>query len=108
MLVLSTHGARSGLTRDVALLYYRQGSDFYVVASNGGRAEHPAWLANVRAHPTVRVRVGGDRFCGAAHVLDAHERDVIWSTLVRAYPGWAHYQTLTTRVIEVVTITCGA
>src|SRR5271154_1590532 len=66
MLLLETRGRRSGVTRSVTLLYLEQATNFYVVASNGGRPDHPEWLLNVIAQPDVTVQVGARRFAAIA------------------------------------------
>lgn len=105
VLLLTTTGRRTGKRRTTPLLYDRDGDDYVVVASNGGRPHHPAWLHNVRNDPEVAVQVGRHRWRGTATVLDAEQRARLWSRLVDFYPGWAHYQTLTDRPIAVVVLT---
>ncbi len=105
-MVLMTHrGAKSGQLRQTLIQYMPDGDNIVVVGSNGGREKHPAWLHNVRANPDVEVLVRGKRFATHAHVLTAEERQAIWPRLDAFYPGYSHYQTLTDRKIEVVTLT---
>jgi deazaflavin-dependent oxidoreductase (nitroreductase family) len=102
MLLMTTIGAKTGKQRETLIQYYPQGRDMIVVASNGGRDNHPAWLFNLRANPEVDVLVRAGRLHTKAHVLTAEEREAIWPDLDAFYPGYAHYQTLTSRQIEVV------
>lgn len=102
MLLLTSTGAKSGLARTNAVLYMEHGGHYFIVASNGGRPTHPNWLHNVRRHPHVTVQAGAKRFEATAHVLDADERSHVWPRLTAFYPGWAHYETLTTRTLQVV------
>ena len=96
---MEVRGRKSGLTRSVTLLYYEKDGVFYVVASNGGRPEHPAWLFNVRQNPGVTVQVGARRFTAVARVVPSTDEPGRWSELVRHYGGWADYQKLTNRTI---------
>jgi deazaflavin-dependent oxidoreductase (nitroreductase family) len=107
-MLMTTTGAKSGLPREILIQYYPQGDDMVVVASNGGRDNHPAWLHNVRKNPRVEVRLGGKRIETTAHVLTEADRDALWPTLTAWYPGYAHYQTLTDRRIELVRLTPAA
>ncbi len=50
ILLLMTTGAKSGRRRSTPLLYFRQGDQIVVLASNGGQPRHPAWFYNLRAH----------------------------------------------------------
>jgi deazaflavin-dependent oxidoreductase (nitroreductase family) len=102
MLILTSIGRRSGIARSNALLYLQREGHYFVVASNGGRASNPSWLYNVRDEPKVKVQAGSKKFDATAHVLDAHERAAMWPVLTTFYPGWAHYETLTTRDLQVI------
>lgn len=102
MLILTSSGRRSGVARSNALLYLEREGHYYVVASNGGRARNPSWIYNVRHEPNVKVQAGAKRFDATAHVLDADERSVLWPVLITFYPGWAHYETLTSRALQVI------
>jgi deazaflavin-dependent oxidoreductase (nitroreductase family) len=102
MLLMEVRGRKSGLTRSVTLLYYEKDGVYYVVASNGGRPEHPEWLLNVRQNPDVTVQVGAKRFTAVARVVPSTNEPERWQELVRHYGGWADYQKLTERTIAFV------
>jgi deazaflavin-dependent oxidoreductase (nitroreductase family) len=102
MLILTSTGRKSGVTRSNALLYLEHEGCYYVVASNGGRANNPNWLFNVRQEPNVKVQAGSKKFTATAHELDSEERAAMWPLLTNFYPGWVHYETLTTRVLQVI------
>ena len=55
-LLLHTVGAKTGLARTNTLSYYRDGSDYLVVASNGGDRRAPGWYHNLKARPDVAHR----------------------------------------------------
>jgi deazaflavin-dependent oxidoreductase (nitroreductase family) len=50
----------------------------------------------------VKVQAGSKKFDATAHVLDPDERSAMWTILTTFYPGWAHYETLTTRALQVI------
>jgi deazaflavin-dependent oxidoreductase (nitroreductase family) len=102
ILLLSTVGRRSGQPRTTPLLYLRDGEDFVVVGSNGGRPEPPAWFLNLQADPKVTVRDGRRTLSVVAETVSAEERSELWSRLHEFYPGWSHYQTLTARPLPVI------
>lgn len=99
MVLLEVRGRKTGRAHSVTLLCYQKGDVFYVVASNGGRPEHPEWLLNVRQNPDVTVQVGARRFGAAARVIPSTDDPERWNELVRYYDGWADYQKLTDRTI---------
>lgn len=101
MLLFEARGRKSG-RRAVTLLYWQKGDVMYVVASNGGRREHPEWLLNVRAHPEVSVQIGATRFAAIAHEIPSTNDPELWRDLVQHYRGWGDYRQITQRTISVV------
>jgi deazaflavin-dependent oxidoreductase (nitroreductase family) len=91
-LLLMTHtGARSGRAYVTPLLYFSEGEDVVVIASNYGRERHPAWLANVRANPEVRLQARGRAGRYRARVAEGAERDRLFGLakqLTRAYASY--------------------
>ncbi len=70
-LVLHTIGAKSGLVRDIPLMYCPEPPDrILIVGSNFGRPDHPAWTLNLLAHPDAAVTVKGRRFDVRAELID--------------------------------------
>lgn len=102
ILLLHSHGAKTGVRRTAPLPYFRAESDLVVVASNSAQAKHPAWYYNVRAKPDVELQVGRERFKASARVLEGAERRAAWALIVALQPRYAHYQTLTEREIPLV------
>jgi deazaflavin-dependent oxidoreductase (nitroreductase family) len=102
MLLLEVRGRKTGLTRSVTLLYFEKDQRYYVVASNGGRPEHPEWLLNVRQNPEVTVQVGARRFGANARAILSTDDPALWNELVNHYGGWGDYQLLTKRTISFV------
>src|SRR5512135_2336880 len=75
ILLMWSTGATSGLERRAILTYSRDGEDL-VVASASGADHDPAWIANVRKQPRVRLEVAGETFDATAAVeASGPERD---------------------------------
>jgi len=92
VVLLTTTGARTGQVRTHPVLGFSDGRALIVLASNYGRARHPAWYHNLKAHPRGAVTVGG-----ASHPVDAHEvtgqqRDRCIEHAAARYPGFLVYQ----------------
>jgi deazaflavin-dependent oxidoreductase (nitroreductase family) len=105
MLLLTTVGRKTGQSRTNPLLYLADGPNYVVVGSNGGRPQPPAWILNLTASPEVQLQVGRRRFAAEARRLAETEKSVMWPRLIAHYPGWAHYQLLTERELQVVVLT---
>lgn len=104
-LLLDHVGRKSGTSFTVPLLYVRDGADLVVVASQGGRPEHPQWYRNLVANPDTHVQVGAERSAVRAAVADAGERDRLWPKLVDAYADFDTYQSWAEREIPVIVLT---
>ena len=50
-LLLNCRGAKSGLLREVPLLYVPEGEDVVLIGSNGGKTVAPAWCHNLCHEP---------------------------------------------------------
>lgn len=90
-LVLFTTGARSGLQRETPLACLPGDGGWYVVGSNYGQATHPAWTANLLAHPDAAVAFEGQRLDVTARLLDAGEKRAVWPRLTAAWPNYDRY-----------------
>ena len=104
-LLLTTTGRKSGRPRTTALFYLADGDRQLLVASYAGDARHPQWYLNLQAHPEVTVQVGGEVRKATATLVTGAERAGLWPRLVENWPGYADYQTRTTRELPVVALT---
>ncbi|MDP9454588.1 MAG: nitroreductase family deazaflavin-dependent oxidoreductase [Actinobacteria bacterium] len=102
VLLLTTNGRKTGRERTVPLLYFRDGEDLVLVASNGGTASHPTWWLNLRANPVATVEVGDRRLRVRAREASPEEKGRLWPRLVEMYGGYQGYQEKTDREIPVV------
>jgi deazaflavin-dependent oxidoreductase (nitroreductase family) len=104
VLLLTTHGRRSGAARTRALMYLPDGERFIVIASFLGEPRHPDWWLNLRAHPQAEVEVGTRRVAVVAREADGGERERLWNAVVARQKDYAEYQQRTTRRIPVVVL----
>lgn len=100
--LLTTTGAKSGLTRVNPLNYSADGDRIVVIASKGGAATHPDWYYNLVAHPEVMVEVGAERFPARARIAEGEERERLFKAQAALMPYFAKYQQETERQIPVV------
>lgn len=106
--VLTARGARSGLVRRTPLACLPEGADaasWLLVGSNFGRADHPAWTANLLAHPDAEVSWKGEDIPVTARLLAGRERDDAWRTALAFWPPYAAYQARIDREIRLFRIT---
>lgn len=105
MLLLTTTGRRTGKDHTVPLLYLRDGGDYVVIASWGGRDRHPEWYLNLVSEPETTVRVRGGRFPARASTADPQQRQRLWPQVLDTYDGYRVYQERTNREIPIVILT---
>lgn len=105
LLLLHTHGAKSGKERINPTAYVRDGDRLVVIASKGGADTNPDWYYNVLANPQVNVEVGTDKFRAHATVAEEPERTRLYNKMVEVMPGFDDYRRKTTRVIPVIILT---
>ena len=106
-LLLHTIGAKTGQQRTSSLAYYRDGSAYLVVASNGGEPRAPGWDHNLKAKPEVEINVGPRRFpVTAKRVLpDDPEYARLWKIVNENNAHrYENYQTRTSRPIPVIVL----
>jgi deazaflavin-dependent oxidoreductase (nitroreductase family) len=103
LLLLHTTGARSGQERVSPVMYQDLGGgSMAVFASKAGAPDNPDWYHNLLAHPEVTAEIGTETRSLRARVADDDEREPIWSKQKQDYPGFADYETKTSRTIPVV------
>ena len=99
--LLETRGARTGLPRRNATLYFHDGDRVTIVASRRGAPRHPAWFHNLRKHPDVVY--GGLPF-RAEIVEDDAERERLWDLADRVFPPYADYRAQAAEAARVIPI----
>src|ERR1700749_730924 len=58
LLLLPTTGAKSGQPRLSPLAYFRVDGKLLILGSFAGSDVNPAWVHNLRAHPSARIEIG--------------------------------------------------
>lgn len=87
--LLQTHGARTGLVRRNAVIYFHDGEQVTIIASQAGRSGNPSWFYNACVNPDVLL--GGQRF-QARVVEDEASRARLWELADRVFPAFASYR----------------
>jgi deazaflavin-dependent oxidoreductase (nitroreductase family) len=104
LLLLHSIGAKSGAERVSPMMYQATNAGFAVFASAAGADKNPDWYHNLIANPDVQIEVGTDVLDVRAREAVGDERELIWTTQKRDYPGFAGYEAKTDRVIPVLVL----
>lgn len=101
-LVLHTIGALSGIERDTPLMYCpEEGGRMLVVGSNFARETHPAWTANLLAHPDAAVSLRGRRRAVRATRVADDELERVWGVIELQWPGYREYERASGRTLRI-------
>jgi deazaflavin-dependent oxidoreductase (nitroreductase family) len=109
-LILTSTGARSGLPRRTPLACMPEagtgsaGESWILIGSNFGRTGHPAWTANLLAHPDATVSWKGRDIPVTARLLQDEERAAAWKAALAFWPPYATYQARVEREIRLFRI----
>ncbi|WP_425307403.1 nitroreductase family deazaflavin-dependent oxidoreductase [Ammonicoccus fulvus] len=105
-LALQTTGAKSGLPRTVELMYTPDGDGRAIIAgTNFARGNHPAWTANLIAHPAAEVVVRGRRYRVRAERISEGDREGAWAKIEAQWPGYRAYERDSGRVVRLFLLT---
>ncbi len=100
-LVLHTTGAKSGAPRDAPLMYTPDGQGSAIVAGTSfARERHPAWTANLLAHPDAAITVRGTRMPVCASLIGDDEREAAWTRIEAQWPGYRTYERTSGRKVR--------
>ena len=104
-LLLTTIGRKSGEQRTTPAVFMRHGQDLVVVGSLAGYDKHPAWVANLDAHPDCWVQLDFDRYTATSRDATPEERKALWPDLVKVFPAWGYFQQQTERPFAIKILT---
>ena len=90
-LLLTTTGRKSQEKKTTPLVYGRDGDNYLVIGSKGGRPTHPAWYLNLVKNPQVELQVGAEKISAAAHTATGNEREKLWDQMRSVYPLYDEY-----------------
>ena len=105
ILLLHHVGAKSGQPRVSPLVYFTEGHDVVLIASNYGGKKHPAWFHNVKANPEVTLEARGRKGRYRARVAEGPERERLFEQAKKNSIAYARYESITDREIPVVALT---
>ena len=102
VIIVTNRGSKTGAIRKTPLMRAMDGSNYILVASQGGAPKNPRWYANLKAEPNVEIRDETQTHSiRVREVEDSVERKRLWDIAVAAYPPYQEYQDKTDRVIPV-------
>ncbi|MER5467896.1 nitroreductase/quinone reductase family protein [Streptomyces sp. NPDC002685] len=80
------------------------GAGWILIGSNFGRTGHPAWTANLLAHPDAVINWKGEDIPVTARLLTGEERAAVWKKALAFWPPYATYQARVDREIRLFRI----
>jgi deazaflavin-dependent oxidoreductase (nitroreductase family) len=108
VLLLTTTGRKSGRPHTVPVSYFETNGEVFIVASNGGKPQHPAWYLNLLAHPEVTIQRGRNVQRATAITADPEQHARLWAYVIATAPSYGNYQKRATRQIPIVLLHMGS
>ncbi len=90
--LVTTTGAKSGQQRTHPLVLIDDADGLLAIGSNYGRKNHPAWSANLIAHPDCTVEFRGSPKRYRAELLTGDARASAWAAAADFYVGYERYR----------------
>ena len=94
LVLLRTTGAKSGIQRDVTLVYFTDGDDVILIASNYGQVKHPSWYYNLLKNPRCELFADGRSDSGGTFVArptEGADHDRLFALMERYSPNFTNY-----------------
>jgi deazaflavin-dependent oxidoreductase (nitroreductase family) len=104
LLILTTKGAKSGVSRENPLAYLEDRDRYVIIASYAGAPTNPPWYYNLVKNPKVTVEVGDQKFTARAEVVPEPERTKLYQKMASIMPTFSEYEKKTTRKIPVIAL----
>ena len=104
ILLLTTTGRKSGIQRTHPVMYYQEGKDYAIVASNSGSDKPPSWYLNLKANSRATIQVGSLIQTVVAREAVGEERYRLWNTMVEIQPVFRAFESFTRRTIPVIVL----
>jgi len=92
VIIVTMRGRSSGKVRKIALMRVEHEGSYALVASYGGRPEHPAWYHNLVADPDIMIQDGPEPHDYRVREVDGDERAAWWERAVAVFPTYAEYE----------------
>ena len=104
-IMLTVSGRKSGVPRSTPLLCVLHEDGWLVAGSNWGAPKPPAWVANLDAADTAKVRFRGRTSTVTPRRIEGAERAAYWRVMLETWPNYAKYAERTDREIPVFLLT---
>ena len=88
ILLLTTHGRRTGKDRTTPVFFLRDGNRIIVCNVNPGFEGTNPWVLNLRANPHVDVQIGAKIFACLAREAVEDEINLYWPRLLQIWPAY--------------------
>jgi deazaflavin-dependent oxidoreductase (nitroreductase family) len=92
VIMLTTTGSKSGLSRTMPVVGIPLAGDIAVLGTNFAQSRSPAWALNLEAEPRARVAYRNRAVDVVARPATDDEREAAWTGAIRAYRGFRAYR----------------
>jgi deazaflavin-dependent oxidoreductase (nitroreductase family) len=105
VLLLHTVGRSSGKPYVTPLSFYRDGTNYLLVASNWGEKDQPDWFRNLMQKPQTTIQIKDQKISVKARQMAGKEYDRLWDHVTKQNPQYLTYQKQLQRRIPIIVLT---
>jgi F420H(2)-dependent quinone reductase len=102
ILILHTHGRKSGQDRAIPIAYFDYEGRYLIVASNWGKDNPADWYLNLKRDPHARLEIKGEVISVSAREAQGDEYKQLWRFVTERHPPYLDYQKMTKRNIPIM------
>lgn len=104
VLLLHTVGRSSGKPYVTPLSFYRDGTNYLIVASNWGEKDQPDWFRNLMQHPKTTIQIKDQTIAVKARQITGKEYDRLWALVTKQNSQYLTYQRKVQRRIPIIVL----
>lgn len=101
LMLLTTVGRKTGKSYTTPLAYVRENGELFVVGSNFGQDNHPAWSNNLLENARCTVTIGGVDVAVEASPVFGPEKERIFERFIAIGGTYARYRDRTDRDLRI-------
>ena len=105
ILILHTTGRKSGKSRKTPLMYFEDGNNYLIIASNSGRSSNPSWYYNMKGKQTIEVQILHQILHCQINIASNDEKARVWPLVISKAPFYDDYRKKTSKNIPVIFLT---
>lgn len=103
--ILYTIGRKTGKLRKTPLIYFKDGNNYLIVASNSGKKSNPSWYYNLKGTKSGKIQILDKIIECSFQIASTEEKERLWKLVINQAPFYDSYRKKTSRNIPIIMLT---